>query len=172
MLEKRVYPVLIKVTTCAYQPKVRHMFFMQKATSLEKAQKLVASYGAYHRTKRNLVSDENFSVVKKPARFYIKYTYNRLIPNKVGLRAIEAVLEALKTVAIERIYDAGAEGDICAKVVELAGDISVKSFIESYLHDRTKDTIIDYCVQACEFENLISPPCYLEATSFNSSLFD
>lgn len=125
----------------------------QKAPTLEKAQELVANYGAYHRKKRGLVSEEAFSVIKNPVKFRVTYTFSWPDVNATREKrhALTAVLEAAKSLVVVDQYYAGTDvcdTDICIYRINITGDACMRSFIENQLRFSQKENaIIDYCIQ-------------------------
>lgn len=147
----------------------------QKAPTLEKAQELVANYGAYHRKKRGFVSEENFSVIKNPTRFRIAYTYNHRLDNRSLRGGLHFALEEAKAVVCEDSWLDGADGsndDISVIHILLTGDAFMRHFIESQLRFYQKaNAIIDYSIQVEPYEGDDICNHYTIAKSFNDKFF-
>ena len=146
----------------------------QKALTREKAQELVANYGAYHRKKRRLVSEEAFSVIKNPARFSITYTYNHLDDNFRKRNALTAVLDATKSLVFEYHHTVTDErdDDIFRIEIFLTGDAFMRHFIESQLRFYQKENaIIDYSIQVEPYEGDDICNHYMIFKSFNNKFF-
>jgi hypothetical protein len=146
----------------------------QKAPTLEKAQELVANYGAYHRKKRGLVSEEAFSVIKNPVSFRIAYTYNR--NDERSVRAdLHLALEAAKSVVIRDSWFDGTDernDDIFVIRINITGDACMRSFIENQLRFCQKENaIIDYCIQVEPYRGDDICNHYMIFKTFNDKFF-
>ena len=148
---------------------------MQEALTREKAQELVANYGAYHRKKRGFCSEENFSVIKNPAKFHIGYTYSQSKDNQSLRDKLHSALEATKSIVLERVWFDGADernNDIYKICICLTGDASMKHLIESQLRFYQKeDVIIDYSMQVEQYEGADIVDHYMVFKSFNNEFF-
>ncbi len=169
------FSVLVKAPVRSSSRKVDCVVKKQKAPTLEKAQELVANYGAYHRNKRRLVSEEAFSVIKNPARFSITYTYNHLDDNFRKRNALIAVLDATKSLVFDYHHHAGTDerdDDIFIIKIFLTGDAFMRHFVESQLRFYQKENaIIDYSIQVEPYEGDDICHYYPVFQSFNAKFF-
>ncbi len=147
----------------------------QKAPTREKAQELVANYGTYHRKKHGFISEENFSVIKNPARFRITYTYNHRLDNRSLRGGLHLALETAKSVVFEDSWLDGTDecnDDISVLRIRLTGDAFMRHFIESQLRFYQKaNAIIDYSIQVEPYEGDDIYDHYTAVASFNAKFF-
>lgn len=167
--------VLVKAPVRSASHDMMCVIKTQKAPTLEKAQELVANYGAYHRKKHGFISEENFSVIKNPAKFRITYTYNRRLDNRSLRGALHLALEKAKAVVFEDSWLDGTDecnDDIYVLRIRLTGDAFMRHFIESQLRFYQKaNAIIDYSIKVEPYEGDDICNHYTIVKSFNDKFF-